>query len=60
VCRRAYPGSKSGKNKHELNMHKAGSVLCNHDEYDDSYKGVKVVYDKDNIRETLGGPWPGS
>jgi 2,3-bisphosphoglycerate-independent phosphoglycerate mutase len=38
---------------HEQNMHKLNLyyVMTN---YDETYKNVKVVYNKDNITETLG------
>ncbi len=39
---------------HELNMHKLNLYYVTLTNYDDSFKGIKVVYDKDNIRETLG------
>jgi 2,3-bisphosphoglycerate-independent phosphoglycerate mutase len=35
-------------------MHKLDLYYVTMTNYDDSYKGVKVVYDKDNISETLG------
>jgi len=39
---------------HEYNMHKLKLYYVTLTNYDDSYKGVHVVYDKDNIEETLG------
>ncbi|MDX1759205.1 MAG: 2,3-bisphosphoglycerate-independent phosphoglycerate mutase, partial [Arenibacter algicola] len=44
----------SQEDMHELNMHKLDLYYVTMTNYDDSYKGVKVVYDKDNISETLG------
>ncbi|MCM4164191.1 MULTISPECIES: 2,3-bisphosphoglycerate-independent phosphoglycerate mutase [unclassified Arenibacter] len=44
----------SQEDMHELNMHKLNLYYVTMTNYDDSYKGVKVVYDKDNISETLG------
>lgn len=39
---------------HEQNMHKLRLYYVTMTNYDDSFKGVHVVYDKDNIQETLG------
>lgn len=39
---------------HELNMHKLNLYYVTLTNYDDSYKGIKVVYDKEHIKETLG------
>lgn len=39
---------------HEQNMHKMDLYYVTMTNYDESFKGVKVVYDKENIRETLG------
>lgn len=39
---------------HEQNMHKLNLYYVTLTNYDDSFKGVHVVYDKDNIQETLG------
>lgn len=39
---------------HEMNMHKLNLYYVTMTNYDDAYKGVHVIYDKDNIRETLG------
>lgn len=42
------------KDLHEFNMHKLPLYFVTMTNYDDSYDGVHVVYDKDNIQETLG------
>ncbi|MGB5668155.1 MAG: 2,3-bisphosphoglycerate-independent phosphoglycerate mutase [Maribacter sp.] len=39
---------------HEMNMHKLNLYYVTLTNYDDSFKKVHVVYDKDNIKETLG------
>ncbi len=39
---------------HEQNMHKLDLYYVTMTNYDDSYKKVHVIYDKDNITETLG------
>ena len=39
---------------HEQNTHKLNLYYVTMTNYDDSFKGMKVVYDKDNIEETLG------
>lgn len=39
---------------HEQNMHKLKLYYVTLTNYDDSYKNVHVVYDKDNLTETLG------
>ena len=39
---------------HEFNMHKLHLYFVTLTNYDDTYKNVKVVYNKDNITETLG------
>ncbi len=39
---------------HEQNMHKMDLYYVTMTNYDESFKGVKVIYDKDNIKETLG------
>ncbi|WP_297797267.1 2,3-bisphosphoglycerate-independent phosphoglycerate mutase [uncultured Eudoraea sp.] len=44
----------SQKDFHEYNMHKLDLYYVTLTNYDDSYEGVHVVYDKENIRETLG------
>ena len=44
----------SQEDMHELNMHKLNLYYVTLTNYDDSFKKVHVVYDKDNIKETLG------
>jgi len=44
----------SQKDFHEQNMHKLDLYYVTLTNYDDSFKGVHVVYDKENIKETLG------
>ncbi|SNZ00757.1 2,3-bisphosphoglycerate-independent phosphoglycerate mutase [Flagellimonas pacifica] len=39
---------------HEQNMHKLDLYYVTMTNYDDSFQGIKVVYDKENIKETLG------
>ena len=39
---------------HEQNMHPLKLHYVTLTNYDDSYKGVRVVYNKENIRDTLG------
>lgn len=39
---------------HEQNMHKLDLHYVTMTNYDDTYKNVQVIYDKDNITETLG------
>jgi 2,3-bisphosphoglycerate-independent phosphoglycerate mutase len=39
---------------HEQNMHKLDLYFVTMTNYDDSYKGIKVIYNKDNLTETLG------
>jgi 2,3-bisphosphoglycerate-independent phosphoglycerate mutase len=39
---------------HEQNMHKLSLYYVTLTNYDETYKNVKVVYNKDNITETLG------
>lgn len=39
---------------HEQNMHKLDLYYVTLTNYDDSYKDIKVVYNKDNLTETLG------
>ncbi len=39
---------------HEQNMHKLDLYYVTLTNYDDSFKGIKVVYDKENIKDTLG------
>ena len=44
----------SQKDFHEQNMHKLPLYYVTLTNYDDTYSNVHVVYDKDNITETLG------
>jgi 2,3-bisphosphoglycerate-independent phosphoglycerate mutase len=44
----------SQKDMHEQNLHKLNLYYVTMTNYDESFKGVHVVYDKDNIKETLG------
>tara|TARA_R110002050_G_scaffold14313_9_gene45318 strand:+ start:5301 stop:6818 length:1518 start_codon:yes stop_codon:yes gene_type:complete len=44
----------SQEDMHEQNMHKLDLYYVTLTNYDDSYKKVHVVYDKDNIEDTLG------
>jgi 2,3-bisphosphoglycerate-independent phosphoglycerate mutase len=39
---------------HEQNMHKMNLYFVTMTNYDDNFKGIHVVYDKDNLTETLG------
>ncbi|WP_420321807.1 2,3-bisphosphoglycerate-independent phosphoglycerate mutase [Flagellimonas sp.] len=39
---------------HEQNMHKLDLYYVTLTNYDDSFKGIEVVYDKENIKDTLG------
>ncbi|MEI7508962.1 MAG: 2,3-bisphosphoglycerate-independent phosphoglycerate mutase [Flavobacterium sp.] len=39
---------------HEQNMHKLNLYYVTMTNYDDTYKNVHVIYDKDNLSETLG------
>ncbi|MEO0527812.1 MAG: 2,3-bisphosphoglycerate-independent phosphoglycerate mutase [Bacteroidota bacterium] len=39
---------------HEQNMHKLDLHFVTLTNYDDSFQGIQVVYDKENIKETLG------
>ncbi|UOB18339.1 2,3-bisphosphoglycerate-independent phosphoglycerate mutase [Abyssalbus ytuae] len=39
---------------HEQNMHKLNLYYVTMTNYDDSFKGVHVIYDKENIKDTLG------
>ncbi len=39
---------------HEQNMHPLDLYYVTMTNYDDTFKGVHVIYDKENIRETLG------
>ncbi|WP_299164012.1 2,3-bisphosphoglycerate-independent phosphoglycerate mutase [uncultured Eudoraea sp.] len=44
----------SQKDFHEQNMHKLDLYYVTLTNYDDSFIGVHVVYDKDNLKDTLG------
>ena len=44
----------SQKDYHEQNMHKLNLYYVTLTNYDDKYENVKVVYNKDNITQTLG------
>ena len=44
----------SQKDFHEQNMHKMNLYYVTLTNYDETYQDVKVVYNKDNITETLG------
>jgi 2,3-bisphosphoglycerate-independent phosphoglycerate mutase len=44
----------SQKDFHEFNMHKLNLYYVTMTNYDDTYKNVHVIYDKDNLTETLG------
>lgn len=44
----------SQKDFHEQNMHKLNLYYVTMTNYDDTYKNVHVIYDKDNLTETLG------
>ena len=44
----------SQKDFHEQNAHKLDLYYVTMTNYDDSFKGVHVIYDKDNIEMTLG------
>lgn len=44
----------SQEDMREQNMHKLNLYYVTMTNYNDAYKGVHVIYDKDNIRETLG------
>ncbi|MGM5469626.1 2,3-bisphosphoglycerate-independent phosphoglycerate mutase [Flavobacteriaceae bacterium LMO-SS05] len=39
---------------HEQNMHKLDLYYVTLTNYDESFKGIKVVFEKDNLKETLG------
>ena len=39
---------------HEFNMHKLSLYYVTMTNYDDNFEGIRVIYDKDNITETLG------
>jgi len=42
------------KDFHEQNMHKMDLYYVTMTNYDDSFKGIKVVFEKENLTETLG------
>ena len=44
----------SQKDFHEQNMHKLNLYYVTLTNYDENYQNVKVIYNKDNITETLG------
>ena len=44
----------SQKDFHEQNMHKLNLYYVTMTNYDDTFQNVHVIYDKDNITETLG------
>jgi 2,3-bisphosphoglycerate-independent phosphoglycerate mutase len=44
----------SQKDFHEQNMHKLNLYYVTMTNYDETYQNVHVIYDKDNITETLG------
>ena len=44
----------SQKDFHEFNMHKLNLYYVTMTNYNDTYENVYVIYDKDNITETLG------
>lgn len=44
----------SQKDFHEQNMHKLNLYYVTMTNYDDTYENVHVIYDKDNLTETLG------
>ena len=44
----------SQKDFHEQNMHKLNLYYVTMTNYDDTYKNVHVIYDKDNLTQTLG------
>lgn len=44
----------SQEDMHEYNMHKLDLYFVTMTNYDDTFKGIHVVYDKDNIQATLG------
>ncbi len=39
---------------HEQNMHKLNLHYVTMTRYDDTFKDIKVIYEKDNLRETMG------
>lgn len=44
----------SQKDFHEFNMHKLRLYYVTMTNYDDTFQNVQVIYDKDNVTETLG------
>ena len=44
----------SQRDFHEFNMHKLNVYYVTMTNYDDTFKNIHVIYDKDNITETLG------
>ena len=44
----------SQKDFHEQNMHKLNLYFVTMTNYDDTYSNIHVIYDKDNLTETLG------
>ena len=44
----------SQEDMHEYNMHKLSLYYVTMTNYDDSFKGIHVIYNKENIKETLG------
>ena len=44
----------SQRDFHEFNMHKMNLYYVTMTNYDDTYQNVHIIYDKDNITETLG------
>jgi 2,3-bisphosphoglycerate-independent phosphoglycerate mutase len=44
----------SQKDMHEFNMHKINLYYVTMTNYDDTYQNVHIIYDKDNLTETLG------
>ncbi|MDB9960701.1 2,3-bisphosphoglycerate-independent phosphoglycerate mutase [Oceanihabitans sp.] len=42
------------KDFHEQNMHKINLHYVTMTNYDDTFNGIQVVYDKDNLQDTLG------
>lgn len=44
----------SQKDFHEYNMHKMNLYYVTMTNYDETYQNIKVIYNKDNVTETLG------
>ncbi|WP_109438686.1 MULTISPECIES: 2,3-bisphosphoglycerate-independent phosphoglycerate mutase [Aquimarina] len=44
----------SQKDMHEFNTHKLSLYYVTMTNYDENFEGIKVIYNKDNITETLG------